>query len=215
MNLRTIFWVLVLLVTHNVFAQDEEKEFRISLGYTFIDNRVPEGIGGIFKDYVDGFSDWNGFAAPTNLALEYKFNEKYALQAEVSYAKIKKGFYYYLNDAKIVTDDDFVAFDIKGKYDLNKVFGDTGFFDPYASLGLGFSTMAKKSDFKINAGYGFNIWISEKWGIKWDSGYFHNFKSTFPEYSGTGTDYFQNSFGVIFRPSGSDGRSATWEKKRN
>lgn len=210
MKPKFLFISILLFFFVSAFSQNENspKNWKYSLGYTMVDSRVPGGIGGLLKDYFDGFSDWNSYSLPTNVAVEMSLTEKWALQAEGSYATIKKGFYY--EEEQTLSNDAFYAIDLKAKYYLNKV-GHTSKFEPYVAFGIGTSKMTGINDFKVNAGYGFQYWFHKSWGLKWESGYFHNFKENFPDFSGTATDYYQHSIGVVYQPKSSS-RTATWEK---
>lgn len=210
---KKLFFILIMFCTLSIVAQNEknQKGWRFSLGYNMTDSRVPSGVGGLLKDYFDGFNGWNSYALPTNITAELTLNERWGIQVGGSYAEIKKNFSY--QEGQALLDEPFYAFDVKAKYDLNNLIGNTKRFDPYLSAGMGLSSIDYTSDFKINAGYGFYYWFNETWGLKWESSYYHNFKDTFPGYGGTATDFYQHNIGVVYQPQSAT-RSATWEDKR-
>ena len=105
---------------------------------------------------------------------------------------ITKGFGYSVEEDLI--DDSFFAMDAKLKYDVNRLIGETAWFDPFVLAGGGYSKIGDTNNFNIAAGWGFNLWFSRSVGLNFQSDYNHHLQST-------ATDYFQHSLGLVFRLS--------------
>jgi len=82
--------------------------------------------------------------------------------------------------------------DMKLKYDINRLIGETSWFDPFLLAGGGYSKIGESNNFNIATGWGFNAWFSDRVGINFQSDYNHHLKST-------ATDYFQHSLGLVFK----------------
>lgn len=192
--LITLFLISLSIST---YAQEKSK-WSIAAGYTIVDIRTPDHLSGMFRDYFNGkIEDLNAVSYPSRIALERTLNNSLSLQLSGSYTVIQRGFNWQENDPK--SDDTFLYGDLKLKYDLNHLFGETGWFDPFVFPGLGFSKYGEKSDMKVNVGYGANLWLNDNWGINLESSYNHNFKGTFPGSGGTATDFFQHNAGIVYR----------------
>ena len=99
----------------------------------------------------------------------------------------------------------FFALDAAALYDLNSLFGETGWWDPYISLGLGSVWIGDDVDFTIAPGWGFNSWINENLGIGFSSTFNTGqiFGFGFDEI-GNAPGYFQHSLGLIIRFNGDE-----------
>lgn len=71
------------------------------------------------------------------------------------------------------TADDvtFVGLDLNLKYDLNNLFGQTGWFDPFLFVGAGQNYVGTSDGFGLNVGGGFNSWLNDDIAINFTSGY--------------------------------------------
>lgn len=197
MRKQLLITILFALFFVTINAQEKPK-WSISAGWNIVDIRTPEKFSEIMKDYFNGsIQDLNALSYPSRIAIERALNDNFSLQLSGSYNNVQKGFNYKESDPLI--DREFIYGDLKLKYDLNHLFGDTGWFDPFIFPGLGYSKIGSLSDLKVVAGYGFNIWLTDNWGINLESSYNHNFSDTFPDYKGTGTDFFQHNAGISYR----------------
>ncbi len=198
-------------VNHKI---NQSSKWLISFGVNFLDVRVPDDFKGFLKDYFNGdIEDVNAYGFPFRATVERKLNDAFGVQLGFSMGDFKKGFNtkrvgYHYNyralgikkaedfhpgyDGAPILDEKYWAVDLKGTYDVNNLIGETAWFDPFVNLGIGYSKLADKSDFKVNAGYGANFWLFENVGIKAESSYNHHFKAT-------GTDFFQHSAGLVYR----------------
>lgn len=196
--MRTFFIIFFLSLFTLLNAQDDNN-WRISAGINVVDIRTPLKFSDIVKDYFNGsIQDLNMYSFPARIAFERTLSDKFALQLSVSYNQVKKGYGY--SEGNALLADKFIYGDLKLKYDLNSLLGDTKWFDPFILAGAGYSSIGDKSDLKGVAGAGSNFWLSDHWGINLESSYNHNFQGTFESSGsgGTGTDFFQHNIGVIY-----------------
>jgi len=82
-------------------------------------------------------------------------------------------------------------------YDLNHVFGETGWFDPYASIGGDHIWMDTFKTGSFNGGIGANFWLKENLGLNFETRYKHSFKDEIPT-------HFQHSLGLVVKFGGTD-----------
>lgn len=186
-----LFFLLLFLMNNTLYSQDADDNWVAGIGVNAVDIRTPKGISGIFKDYANGtIEDLNMSGAFVRVFVGKYLKNGMSLQLSLSANKIEKGFNYSEGDPLL--DDSFFAIDTKLKYDLNRLIGDTAWFDPFVLAGAGYSKIGDASNFNLAAGWGFNVWISRSVGINLQSDYNHNPQST-------ATDYFQHSIGLIFK----------------
>jgi outer membrane protein OmpA-like peptidoglycan-associated protein len=146
------------------------------------------------KDYV-GSNDWNIMPSVFVSASRY-MNYGLSLKATGSFNEINTS----------VSKDDvdglsFLALDVAAVYDLNHLFGQTGWWDPYVSFGVGGASIDGHSVLTVSPGWGFNSWFNDKYGIAFNSTY--NSGSATGEFESiNATSYFQHSLGLIIKFGG-------------
>ena len=186
-----LFFLLVLLINHAIFSQDEDNKWVVGVGVNVVDIRNSGSISETFKDYFNSdLNDLNVSGAFIKVSAERYLNKGFSLQLSLSANKIEKGYYYKQGDD--LSNDNFAAVNAKIKYDLNHILGETKWFDPFLLLGGGYVKIGDNSNANISSGFGFNAWITDNFGLNFQSDYNHGIKSF-------GTDYFQHSAGLIFK----------------
>ncbi|WP_372794739.1 hypothetical protein [Lutibacter sp.] len=186
-----LFFLILFLINNSIYSQDEDTTWVVGGGVNIVDIRTPNGISGIIKDYGSGtIEDLNMNGGAVRIFIARYLKKGATLQLSASGNTIKKGFGY--NTGDVLLNDSFFAIDAKLRYDLNKLIGETNWFDPYVLSGFGYSKMGDTNNFNIAAGWGFNAWFSRSVGVNFQSDYNHNLEST-------ATDYFQHSLGLVFK----------------
>ncbi|SDX63483.1 Outer membrane protein beta-barrel domain-containing protein [Lutibacter oricola] len=174
-----------------LYAQNEDNKWVIGGGFNIVDIRTPSTLKGVLEDYLNGsIEDLNMNGAFFRVFAGRHLKKGFSIQLAASSNKIKKGYAYSSSLPEI--DNDFFTIDTKLKYDLNYIFGETKWFDPFILGGMGYSSIGKNSAVSLSAGYGFNIWISDTVGLNFQSDYNHHLKLN-------ANDFFQHSAGVIFK----------------
>tara|TARA_B100000809_G_scaffold256935_1_gene297658 strand:+ start:8565 stop:9941 length:1377 start_codon:yes stop_codon:yes gene_type:complete len=190
-----ILGMLLLSGLVKVQAQDEDNKWAVTAGLNIIDitHVKATDIVGLAKDYL-GPKDWN-IGAPSVSVSRY-LNYGISAKLDASYNKITT---FEVEGDFEDGDVNFYSFNLSGLYDLNNWFGETGWFDPYVFVGVGYTVQTAKSGdltgIGANAGLGFNSWLNDKWGISAVSGAYN-------PVTGNLKGYFQHSLGVIYKFGG-------------
>ena len=159
----------------------------VGLGYNIVDDSSRDG----FQSYFDVKSTWNAVPYPSRITIGKYFKNGLGLEAIASYNKYKAG--------KIVdglppltNDKNYYSVDSRLSYDLNKIIGETGWFDPYIGVGLGFTDANSISRGTINGVLGFRTWFSDRLGLDVNtSGKWRMNKNA--------TNHIQHAIGVVYR----------------
>lgn len=158
----------------------------VGLGYNIIDDS-----GDAFNDFLTVKDQWNMVAFPSRLSVGRYFNSGIGIELIGTYNKYKEG---NIIDGVVNPEDiDYFGIDSRLSYDLNKLIGNTGWFDPYVGVGLGYSDVNNVSRGTYNAIIGFRTWFSDRWGLdlnssgKWAMG------------NNGATNYIQHAAGVVYR----------------
>ena len=168
-----IMLVMGISATSQIYSQEDlqltskdsivQSSWVLGLGYNIVDDSAtPFG-----DDFLNIKDTWNALAYPSRISIGRFFKNGIGLEAIGSYNKYKVG---KTVDGNInTTPRDYYALDGQISYDLNKVFGETGWFDPYIHAGAGYSSIGSIGRTTANAGFGFNTWFSDKWGLNFNT----------------------------------------------
>ncbi|QLG46677.1 OmpA family protein [Costertonia aggregata] len=145
----------------NIAPKDSivQSSWMFGVGYNIVDDSAtPFGW-----DFIRIKDTWNAVPYPSRLSIGKFWKNGIGVTVIGTYNKYEEG---KLVDGQInATERDYFALDFMGSYDLNKIVGHTGWFDPYVHMGAGYSSIGGAARTTLNAGYGFRIWLNEKWGI--------------------------------------------------
>lgn len=187
---------LVLFLSFNsIFSQEEiqitskdsivQSSWILGLGYNFVDDS-----GHAFQDLTALSTQWNSLAYPSRVSLGKYFKSGLGLEAIATYNKYKTG--KIIDQAINTSDKTYLAIDARVSYDLNKLIGQTGWFDPYVGVGLGYTDANNEPRSTYNAVVGFRTWFSDRLGLdfstsgKWRTG-------------NTGTNHLQHAAGIVYQ----------------
>jgi len=201
--------VFLLLISSNINSAQElgltdkdyivKSSWMVGLGYNFVDDS-----GGRLKGLFDVKENWNALAYPSRLSIGRYFKSGLGVEGIVTYNKYKVG--KIIDGAVNATESDYLAFDSRLSYDLNKIIGETGFFDPYVGVGLGYADVNDDFMGSYNAIVGFRAWFSDRIGLdlsstgKWGMG-----KSA--------GNHLQHAVGVVYQFGIKKGLSAKGMRK--
>lgn len=186
---------LLCLALNPVLAQDTlqltskdsiiESSWMFGLGYNIVDDS-----GDVFDDLFAVNSQWNTLAYPNRISVGRYFKSGLGLEAIGTVNKYKVG---KVIDGVINPEEsNYLAIDARLTYDLNKVIGETAWFDPYVGIGAGYTDANNTPRSTYNAVIGFRTWISERLGLdfsssgKWRTG-------------NKGTNHIQHAAGVVYQ----------------
>ncbi len=173
----------------------------IGLGYNAIDDS-----GNVFDGLFNVSDEWNLLPYPSRISIGRYFKNGLGIEAIGSYNKYKEG---KIIDGLVNTEDrDYLGLDARLTYDLNKIIGETGWFDPYVGVGLGYTDANDQPRGTYNAVLGFRTWFSDRWGLdlnstgKWSMGNDVNV-----------TNHLQHAAGVVYQFGIEKGLSKRGEEK--
>ena len=159
----------------------------VGLGFNAVDDS-----GDVLGDLVKIKEEWNMVPYPSRISLGRYFKSGIGLEGIASYNKYKEG---KVIDGEInLRDVDYYALDARLSYDLNKAIGETGWFDPYVGVGLGYTDANKDRRGTYNAVIGFRAWLSERIGIDLNS----TGKWSIGSENGA-TNHLQHALGVVYQ----------------
>ena len=199
--LRTsVLFLFLLSLTTNVNAQGSGKKtsalssFFKNTPWTFtLGGHVVDDDGNPFSNLFNVAKTWNFLPYPTRLAIDGYYKKGWSFQSEFSFTQFKSG--KIIQNEEINSTQIFFSADAHVKYDLNELFGDTHWFDPYVAAGYGynFRTVAKNpNSASANAGLGFNVWFYQNLGFNAQT------IAKFSMIEGT-SNYLHHSLGIVYR----------------
>ncbi len=157
----------------------------VGLGWNFVND-----TGKRFNNIATVKDQINGVAFPSRINIGRYFKSGIGLEAIASYNKYKEG---NIIDGIINPEDkDYFGFDTRFSYDLNKLFGQTGFFDPYVGVGVGYTYANDLSRGTYNGVIGFRTWFSDRWGLDFSS-------SGKWSFGNEASNHVQHAVGVVYQ----------------
>ncbi|TXD54190.1 MULTISPECIES: OmpA family protein [unclassified Polaribacter] len=186
--------LFALVAVGNLSAQDENNPWAIGFGINAVDvynsNGEFFGSGGQIEDLL-GTKDWNILPSITRITAEKYLEKGFSLQLAGSINKID--FINSKNDVDLL----YWSIDAVVKYDLNRLIGETGWFDPYVLLGGSYVSLGEEGEGMLNAGFGFNTWINDNFGFNFQ----HSSKIGFADKINS---HYQTSVGLVIKFGGKD-----------
>lgn len=148
-------------------AQDEDSKWAIGFGVNAVDI-TQFGLGDPVdqvKDYI-GLSDINILPVLSRISVARYLGSGFIVDASGSLNSINE------SPTGEADDNAYFAIDLGARYDLNSLFGETGWFDPYVKLSLGGSWVDEESTgINVSPTLGFNTWFNDTIGLNFESAY--------------------------------------------
>jgi outer membrane protein OmpA-like peptidoglycan-associated protein len=188
--------LIISLGVNQLFSQQDtlqlsEKDsvivssWMVSLGINIVDDS-----GDAFNDFTTIKDQWNMVPFPSRISIGRYFRSGLGIEAIGTYNKYKEGF---IIDGIVNPEDKhYFGLDTRLSFDLNKLVGETGWFDPYIGAGVGYTEANDLGRGTYNAVLGFRTWFSEHWGLdlntsgKWSFG-------------NKASNHIQHAAGVVYR----------------
>ena len=200
---RILFAFLIVFTVNNLQAQDENNPWAFDFGTNAVDfyptnhpSMVFEGTNNTthwYSEFFNATDHYNFLASPISRVHVGKYiQDGFTLGAGVSFNNITK-----IGDNE-VDDMSYIGLDMDIRYDLNNLVGDLKFFDPYASIGGGYTFLDDEGNGTLNGGLGANLWFTENLGLNIQSVYKHSFDDT------KQLPHFQHALGLIVKFGGTD-----------
>ena len=163
-----------------------QSAWMIGVGYNFVDD------SGDMADELFSFEDqWNAVAFPSRLSAGRYFKSGVGLEGIATYNKYRVG--KLIDGATNLTETNYFALDSRVSYDLNKIIGETAWFDPYIGIGLGYTRANEQGRGTYNAVIGFRTWFSDHWGLDLST------SGKWAISNEDATNHLQHSAGVVYR----------------
>lgn len=159
---KIYFFLLISLVTNQLFSQSEDTKWVFGIGINAVDyfpidnefHNVDTGNpDGFFNEITNAEDHWN-ISAP-KVSISRHLVDKLSLELGVSLNKIKK-----FGDIP-VDDIQYIGLDGNLQY---SILDPEGVFVPFVLAGGGY-TFADKSGGTVNGGVGANLWLSNRTGL--------------------------------------------------
>ena len=194
-HLRKVLFVLVLFAGFSMSAQDENNPWSVDFGINAVDFYPTNvaGQGGWFDEFININDHYNIVPSISRARVGRYIGDGFSLGVAVSLNKIDK-----IGDAS-ARDLSYLAGDLDIRYALNNViFKKVKWFDPYVSVGGGYTFIDNLGAGTFNGGGGANIWFNDFFGINYQSVYKHSFDNE------RQLPHFQHALGVIIKFGGKD-----------
>jgi outer membrane protein OmpA-like peptidoglycan-associated protein len=201
--------LILLIGSFSLYSQDlpeltakdsvVQSSWMLGIGWNFIDDS-----GDAFNDVTTIKDQWNGVAFPSRINIGRYWKSGLGLELIGTYNNYKEG---NIIDGITITEDiPYWGIDTRLSYDLNKIVGETGFFDPYVGVGLGYSDANNLGRGTYNAIIGFRTWFSDRWGLDLSS-------SGKWSFGNEASNHIQHAVGVVYRFNMEKGLTEKGEEK--
>ncbi|SFR81886.1 OmpA family protein [Maribacter stanieri] len=203
--------LLFLMVSSIAFAQDElqitAKDSIVQSSWIFgVGLNAVDDSGNVFDGIFNVGQEWNIVPYPSRVSIGRYFKSGLGLEAIGTYNQYKEG---NIIDAKVITENvSYFGFDGRVTYDINKIIGQTGWFDPYVGVGAGYTDANNLGRGTYNAVVGFRTWFSDRWGLDFSS----TGKWAMSQSDGA-TNHIQHAAGVVYQFGIEKGLSKRGEEK--
>jgi len=187
--------VMLMLTTDQILSQENlqitskdsivQSSWMFGVGYNFIDDS-----GDAFNDFTTIKDQWNAVAFPSRISIGRYFKNGLGIEAIGTYNKYNKG--NTIDGITIPEDIDYYGLDTRLSYDLNKLIGETVWFDPYVGVGVGYADANNKPRGTYNAVIGFRTWFSDRWGLDLSS-------SGKWSFGNEASNHIQHAVGVVYQ----------------
>ncbi|MDP2527705.1 OmpA family protein [Maribacter dokdonensis] len=204
-------FIFLLVISSATFAQDElqitakdsvvQSSWIVGIGLNAVDDS-----GNVFDGIFNVGKEWNIVPFPSRVSIGRYFKNGLGLEAIGAYNTYMEG---NIIDGNVISEDiDYYSFDGRITYDLNKIIGQTGWFDPYVGIGAGYTDANNKGRGTYNAVVGFRTWFSDRWGLDFNS----SGKWAMSQGEGA-TNHIQHAAGVVYQFGIEKGLSKRGEEK--
>ncbi|MCL6266252.1 OmpA family protein [Flagellimonas myxillae] len=200
---------LAVLFTWALTAQDVQLTKKDSIVNSFwlvsLGTNIVDDSGDEFGKLLDLQDGWNAVPYPSRISVGRYFESGVGLEAIATYNRYKQG--KIVDNAVNPEDVDYLGLDFRISYDLNMILGETGFFDPYVGIGVGYTDANNQGRGTYNAVVGFRTWFSDHWGLDFNS------TGKWTMNTDNSTNHIQHAIGVAYRFNVKKGLSRKGEEK--
>ena len=188
-----IIAMFTLAIVGSASAQDSNNPWVVGFGLNSVDIQGAKfGEMDFFKDAL-GPKDMNILPSISRISVDRYLEKGFTLQLAGTLNKV--------THFKTEDDSDYMLFSAGAlvKYDLNHLFGETAWFDPYVGIGGDYvnSGRTDESELMATGAVGFNVWFNENLGLNFQHGWKKGFADNV-------ANHFQATAGVVIKFGGKD-----------
>ncbi|MFD0798528.1 OmpA family protein [Maribacter chungangensis] len=162
--------------------------------------------GNVFSGLFNVSDEWNMVPFPSRISIGRYFKSGLGIEAIGTYNQYMEG--NIIDGVPSPENIDYFGMDARLTYDLNKIIGQTGWFDPYVGVGIGYTDANRLGRGTYNAAVGFRTWFSDRWGLDFNS----TGKWSIGSENGV-TNHIQHAAGVVYQFGIEKGLSKRGEEK--
>ena len=205
------FLIASALISSKMSAQEDlqitAKDSIVQSSWIFgVGINVVNDSGDVFSGLFNVSDTWNMVPFPSRISIGRYFKSGLGIEAIGTYNQYKEG---KIVDRIINPETiDYFGLDARITYDLNRIVGQTGWFDPYVGIGLGYTDANNLGRGTYNAVVGFRTWFSDRWGLDFSS----SGKWSIGSENGA-TNHLQHAAGVVYQFGIEKGLSKRGEEK--
>jgi outer membrane protein OmpA-like peptidoglycan-associated protein len=167
--------ILYCLLLFNLDLQGQEFPMEMTKKDSTVSSYWLVGAGlNIVDDSEEGLrtlptinGQWNMLPFPSRFSFGRYFKNGFGIELVGTINQYKAG--NKINSVIITENIPYRAIDARITFDFNKIFGETGFFDPYAGVGFGVSNSSNTTYPTYNAVIGTRFWLSKNWAFDFNS----------------------------------------------
>ncbi|WP_289039745.1 OmpA family protein [uncultured Zobellia sp.] len=211
MKTYTYYIVAMLCASVNLLQAQEELQltkkdsivkssWMFGIGYNIVDDS-----GDVFDELFSFGERWNVLSYPSRVSIGRYFKSGIGVEAIGSYNKYKIG--KFIDGETNLEESHYYGLDARLTYDLNKIIGQTGWFDPYLGVGAGYTDANNEPRATYNAVVGFRTWFSDRIGLDFSS------SGKWSANNEQATNHLQHAAGVVYQFGIEKGLSKKGEEK--
>ncbi len=212
--MKTAKYLIILLLVSSVNLTSAQEDLEITAKDSIVQSswifgvgfNVVDDSGNVFDGLFNVGDEWNMVPFPSRVSIGRYFKNGLGIEAIGSYNKYMEG---NIIDGNVNPSDiDYFGLDARITYDLNKIIGQTGWFDPYVGIGAGYTDANNLGRGTYNAVVGFRTWFSDRWGLDFNS----SGKWAMSQSDGA-SNHIQHGAGVVYQFGIEKGLSKRGEEK--
>ena len=161
--MKNLVVLFLLFSTFAVVAQEnvtnEKPKWILGFGANFIDNTAT-----MDGKYFNATNQWNYIPTVSKVSVERLLTDQFSIEGVAAINSISAD--NFQNGTTIDEDQNYLGFDINGKFYFGKALFDVPAFDPYLAAGFGYNSVDGNANQTSNFGLGFNYWFKPNFGLR-------------------------------------------------
>lgn len=208
------FLLTSIFLASSMNAQETEADLQITAKDSIVQSSWIFGVGlnavddsgNVFSGLFNVADEWNMVPFPSRVSIGRYFKSGLGIEAIGTYNQYMEG--NIIDGVRNPENINYLGLDARLTYDLNKIIGQTAWFDPYVGIGIGYTDANKLGRGTYNAAVGFRTWFSDRWGLDFSS----TGKWSIGSENGV-TNHIQHAAGVVYQFGIEKGLSKRGEEK--